>query len=312
MSSRQLTLAITTGDADGIGLEVTLKALLSLPIKKKLKYCVYLPFKTHYKFNKLIRSVSLRYNSDSLEFIFSNCSPATWVQDAARGCISGTYHAMITAPLSKELIRRSGLRGIGHTDILKSEAKAKIVHMAFLGDKFNVLLATGHLPLKSVAKNTTVKSLTAAISAANSVRTRLSPTLARKPLALIGLNPHAGENGLIGNEESLIFAKALRHARKKGLRISGPLVPDAAFLKENWNKFSLFISPYHDQGLIPFKMIHGRDSGIHLSVGLPFIRTSVDHGTAKDIFGKNLANPKSMIEAINWAESLAKRTYNGI
>lgn len=157
----------------------------------------------------------------------------------------------------------SGLRGIGHTDILKSEAKAKIVHMAFLGDKFNVLLATGHLPLKSVAK-TSVKSLTAAISAANSVRTRLSPTLARKPLALIGLNPHAGENGLIGNEESLIFAKALRHARKKGLRISGPLVPDAAFLKENWNKFSLFISPYHDQGLIPFKMIHGRDSGISM------------------------------------------------
>ena len=112
-----------------------------------------------------------------------------------------------------------------------------------------------------------------------------------KKIAVLGLNPHAGEGGLIGNLEKTLFARL-----PKG--VVGPLVPDAAFLKKNWPLYSIFVCLYHDQGLIPFKMQHGQDSGAHLTLGLAFVRTSVDHGTAVDIFNKNVANPNSMLEAI--------------
>ena len=128
-------------------------------------------------------------------------------------------------------------------------------------------------------------------------------------MALVGLNPHAGEKGLIGKFESENLKPVLTQIKKKH-SVEGPLVPDAAFFDDNWKKYSTYVCLYHDQGLIPFKMVHGQDSGVHLTLGLPFIRTSVDHGTAKNIFGKNKANPNSMIEAVDWAIKLAKRKRN--
>ena len=126
-------------------------------------------------------------------------------------------------------------------------------------------------------------------------------------MALVGINPHAGEDGLIGNEELDVFLEAIKIAKSKKIPIEGPLVPDAAFLKENWSKFSVYICPYHDQGLIPFKLVHGHKSGVHITMGLPFIRTSVEHGTAKKLFGKNKAYYESMLEAIKWSIDLAKQ-----
>jgi 4-hydroxy-L-threonine phosphate dehydrogenase PdxA len=123
---------------------------------------------------------------------------------------------------------------------------------------------------------------------------------------LLGLNPHAGEKGIIGSEEGQVFSHALSSVRAAGMKVFGPLSPDAAFMKENWKQYSLYVCCYHDQGLIPFKMIHGQDDGVHVTVGLPFIRTSVDHGTAKDIFGKNRANPQSMLAAIKLAADFAQ------
>ena len=114
----------------------------------------------------------------------------------------------------------------------------------------------------------------------------------------MGLNPHAGEKGIIGNCEADLF-------RKLPSAFSGPLVPDAAFLKKNWKTYSLYLCLYHDQGLIPFKLVHGQDSGVHITLGLPFLRTSVDHGTAEDIFNKNVANHASMLEAIQLNLQLA-------
>jgi 4-hydroxythreonine-4-phosphate dehydrogenase len=129
---------------------------------------------------------------------------------------------------------------------------------------------------------------------------------ASRPLALLGLNPHAGEEGIIGDTEKKIHHSVIESARERGVKIEGPLVPDAAFFEKNWSEYSVYIANYHDQGLIPFKMIHGQESGIHLTMGLPFVRTSVDHGTAKDIFGKNKADASSMTLAIEWAIRLSR------
>jgi len=139
----------------------------------------------------------------------------------------------------------------------------------------------------------TSEVLEIALNQALKLRKILKKPLQKLPVALVGLNPHAGESGLLGSEEISTFQPLL----KKLKEVVGPLPPDTAFLKQNWNKFSVFVCPYHDQGLIPFKMIHGTQ-GFHLTFGLTFVRTSVDHGTAFDIYGKNKADGSSMLDAI--------------
>ena len=177
---------------------------------------------------------------------------------------------------------------MGHTGAFRSLIPNAQLHMAFAGTEFNVLLASDHLPIENVPGYLTKKKISAAIHAAREFKKLLG---LKSKIALLGLNPHAGESGLIGNFEK----KFLLDLPKD---IVGPLVPDAAFLKSNWKKYALFICLYHDQGLIPFKMIHGQDSGVHITMGLPFLRTSVDHGTAFDIYNKNKANHASMLDAI--------------
>ena len=314
-------ISITTGDTDGIGLEISIKALLRLGPQKG--FCFFLNRSENVKIQDLKKLDSVFQRIvvsdiyDGLDFlsqgknisskilidIASSDQPPFWVEDSAQLCAKKKLNGIVTGPMSKSLIYKCGLRDLGHTDILTRVAKAKNVRMGFIGDEFNVVLATGHLPLKKVSSALTFQTLKASILQAH----QLSLTLKNsKPLALVGLNPHAGEGGLIGYEESLSFKKALSWARKSGIKIEGPLVPDAAFLKENWKRYSCYIAAYHDQGLIPFKMIHGQDSGCHLSLGLPFVRTSVDHGTAKDIFGQNKANPLSMTSALEFCMKLIK------
>jgi 4-hydroxy-L-threonine phosphate dehydrogenase PdxA len=122
----------------------------------------------------------------------------------------------------------------------------------------------------------------------------------RKPIGILGLNPHAGDSGLIGQEEKLVIQPAVEKLKKNGFLVEGPLSPDAAFFPPSWKRYCFYVATYHDQGLIPFKLAH-QHSGAHLTLGLPIWRTSVDHGTAKDIYGKNLANPQSMVDAIKWS-----------
>jgi 4-hydroxythreonine-4-phosphate dehydrogenase len=180
--------------------------------------------------------------------------------------------------------------------------------MGFVGEKFNVVLTTAHLPISQVTKHLSFSTVAEALLHANELRKALPAKIRNKPIGVLGLNPHAGEQGLIGQEELMIFPNLASFAKEKGIPVVGPLVPDAAFFPENWGKFSIYLCLYHDQGLIPFKMIHGQDSGVHISLGIPFVRTSVDHGTAKDIFSKNKANPNSMIDSIRWAVNLARQS----
>jgi 4-hydroxythreonine-4-phosphate dehydrogenase len=327
MQGQPLKICITTGDQDGIGVEVAVKALALLGPQSNVHFLIWRSPQswpktlTRLKGQFALRSFvseeeALRYlhssemTSTTLVEIISIKPPALWVQTTAEWCFQKRVDGMTTGPISKTEIYRAGLKDMGHTDILKRVSGAANVHMGFLGEHFNVVLATAHIPLALVSASLTEPSLRAAIGAANELRLGLTRTQQKRPIAWLGLNPHAGENGLIGSEEQRLASGLATWAEHAGIPLVGPLVPDAAFLQSNWLKYSVYVTLYHDQGLIPFKMIHGQDSGVHVSVGLPFVRTSVDHGTAKDIFARNKANPASMVDAIRACIRMAKSSIS--
>lgn len=326
--STRKKIIITTGDFDGIGLEVTCKALLKMPksIFKKFIFFIYIhpnseqkfvtKLKSHFtyleisdescptlKISKLgFKSLLKKTYSEKIVLINSQKSPATWVFDSSLFCQEKIFSALVTAPLSKTLIQESGYNEIGHTEILARVSKKKNLYMLFIGSKFNVVLLTAHQPLATVSKQLLKFNDRSFCQELLKIRSILGTSKRKKPFALLGFNPHAGEKGIIGAKEELYLTQFLESIK---LPFIGPLVPDVAFQKRFWNAYSIYISLYHDQGLIPFKMIHGQDSGVHITMGLPFIRTSVDHGTAKEIFGKNKANPNSMLDALLWAAKLS-------
>lgn len=312
-----LRIAITSGDADGIGFEVSAKALHQLGPQRGIQFLLWRPEGADPRYLRLLDKKferitvesfqeALKISGSNLIDIASDTAPAKWVEETAKACLKGQIDALATAPLSKTSIKEAGLKDLGHTDILKRLSRVKHVHMGFVGDKFNVVLATAHLPVRDISKHISFSVLAEALLNANELRKKLPPAQRRKPIGILGLNPHAGERGLIGQEEMLIFPELLSFAKEKRIPVQGPLVPDAAFFPENWRNYSIYLCQYHDQGLIPFKMIHGQDSGVHMTLGIPFIRTSVDHGTAKDIYGLNKANPASMLDALRWAVKLAR------
>ncbi len=320
MAKKILRIAITTGDSDGIGTEISAKALSKIgPVANTFFYLWRSPKcpRSHLatidrKFTRisvsswpeaLVASVkSPRHIVD----ICSNLPPPVWVETSAQASYFGHIDGMVTAPLSKTAIAAAGMRDLGHTDILARVCKEKNLYQAFVGSKFNVLLLSAHLPIENILKDVKSDNLERAIVAADQLRKWLPKSTQRRPIALLGLNPHSGEGGLIGGQEQLIHIPLVNKLSAAGMNLIGPLVPDAAFFKENWAKYSVYVANYHDQGLIPFKMIHGQDSGLHITMGLPFVRTSVDHGTAKNIFGRNKANPASMLLAIRWALQLSR------
>lgn len=320
MAKQVLRIALTTGDADGIGTEITAKALAKLgPQPHTFFYLWRSPKcpKSHLslidkKFKRITVStwpeaLKVDFNSNKMIVdINSNLAPPFWVETTAQSSFYGHIDAMVTAPLSKTAIAQAGLKDIGHTDILKRICGNNKLFMGFIGTKFHVVLATAHCSVQKIPENLTSEKLLSAIVAADNLRILLPKPVQKKPIALLGLNPHSGEEGLIGFEEQNIHLPVMKRMNEGGFDIVGPLVPDAAFFKENWSKYSVYVANYHDQGLIPFKMIHGQESGLHITMGLPFIRTSVDHGTAKDIFGRNKANFTSMKLAIEWAIKLTQ------
>lgn len=325
-----LKIAITTGDPDGIGVEVTKKALQKVSLAGKVQLFIFICGEQELKnYPKSLRhkieqqkftllgllnekftvfhvgdlatamNLSNSYLKSCVFVIESNLNPAIWVEQSARFALNKKLSGLVTAPLSKTLIQRDGLRDMGHTDILKRVCKSKNAFMSFWGKHFNVVLITGHLPLQKVNKALNVHLINDCVKESTKIVRKLK---IKNKLAIVGLNPHAGEAGLIGSEEI-----ALRRSLRGNNHLHSEfLVPDVAFQQSNWRRFSAYLCPYHDQGLIPFKMIHGQQSGAHLTLGIPIVRTSVDHGTAKDIFAKNIATPNSMIDALKLCINLCK------
>ena len=316
-------IAITSGDQDGSGPEVTAKALSKLGPQLGVHFYLWRSPGVGKRHLSLIDKKFKRITFPSWAEAFKHSlgsprelidvnsvtPPPKWVESAAEAGRFGHIHALVTAPLSKTLIWDSGMKDVGHTEILARVCSRYDLFMSFLGKNFSVLLATGHIPLRSVNEKVDKRILKMALRAANDLNIMLDPK-GKKSVALVGLNPHSGEFGLIGDNEIKTFNPALLELQKEhGLKIAGPLVPDAAFLRGNWKKYGVYVSPYHDQGLIALKVVHQHKSGCHMTMGLPFIRTSVEHGTAKDIFGKNRANESSMKDAITWAIHLSKNSF---
>ena len=221
-----------------------------------------------------------------------------WVEECARLCLDRSFSAMVTGPLSKGLLTKTHPLLRGQTQLLRQVAKTNDVFMAFLGSRFHVVLLNDHVPFFK----TELKNLPRLLKTALKFRKFLSPSRRHKPLGLLGLNPHAGEGGLLGTEEKR--PPLLSDFSEK--RVLGPLPPDGAFLKKNWNRFSFYVALYHDQGLIPFKMIHAH-RGVSWSMGLPFIRTGVDHGTGQGLKPREVSSD-SCLSALKQALSLIKKT----
>ncbi len=321
--SQGKVVCITSGDSDGIGLEVSTKALFKIGPKKNIRFVLF------YSARKICRTDALLIKKLEIKFICKTFSsldealadksistqlllvrcksaPAYWVEESAYACLVGKVAVLCTGPLSKPGIKQSGLQDLGHTEILKRICGVKNANMCFIGSSFNVVLASGHQALSKVPSLLNENNLRFAIKNADFMRSYLAPALREKPLGILSLNPHAGDNGLIGDFEKNLLSPLLISLSKEGIKTSAPLVPDVAFHPSNWKRFSFYVALYHDQGLIPFKLIHGFNSGVHLTLGLPICRTSVDHGTAKDLYGKNQADPGSMNDALLWAIKLAR------
>jgi len=220
------------------------------------------------------------------------------VSDAQSGHVDG----IATAPVSKLAFARAGLPWKGHTDLLAALTSSPRVAMMFWSKPLKVVLATVHVPLIEVPRTLTRELLGGVISLTASELPRFGITAAK--LALAGLNPHAGEDGVIGSEEQDVLRPVVEAARARGVDIRGPFPGDTVFVRASRGEFDAVIACYHDQGLIPVKLL-AFGSAVNVTLGLPIVRTSVDHGTAFDIAGKGIADPSSMVEATLLAARLA-------
>ncbi len=313
-------IAITTGDIDGIGTEVTAKALYRIRPQRRTTFFLWrspsMAKRELRWIDRYFKRVTVHSWAEALRVpvtyktlidIESLLPPARWVEHMAKCGTAKSIDALVTAPLSKTGILQTGMKDNGHTGILKRVTKKKDIFMSFLGKEMNVTLLTGHVSIKKAYEQINQEQLETALVLTQKMAKNLGPKLLKKPIGLVGCNPHAGEDGVIDGKEIRVYSKALKKARQRKVRVEGPLVPDVCFQEQERMKYSYYVASYHDQGLIPFKMLHGTNTGIQISLGLPFIRTSVDHGTAKDIFGKNKADSGSMESAIKIAMKLVNK-----
>jgi 4-hydroxythreonine-4-phosphate dehydrogenase len=272
-------IGITLGDPAGIGPEVVAKALKSGRLNRRFDY-------------EVIGNPRAKRRADA----------ADWVVEGAKRCLVGDLAALATAPITKELLHRAGYSFTGQTELLANLSHTKRFAMMLAGGPLRVALVTTHAPLRDVAKLITGRKIVEVIELSNQICRRLG--VRRPRIAVAGLNPHAGEGGLLGDEERRIIGPAVKRAARRGIGVSGPHSADTLFYRAAHGEFDAVVAMYHDQGLAPFKLI-AFDNGVNLTLGLPFIRTSPDHGTAPDIAGKGIARPDGMIAAINMAAQLA-------
>jgi 4-hydroxythreonine-4-phosphate dehydrogenase len=282
-------IAITVGDPAGIGPEIALKASEDARVRDACEPVLYGP------------PAGARFEPGVLS---ADAGLAAYdaICAAVRDARQGTVEAVATAPVNKLAFARAGLPWKGHTDLLAHLTGAASVAMMFWSEPLKVVLATVHVPLADVPRTLSRAHVDDVIALCTRELPRCG--LARPRLALAGLNPHAGESGLMGDEEQRVLGPAVEAARARGIDIAGPFPGDTVFLRASRGEFDAVIACYHDQGLIPVKLLaFGR--AVNVTLGLPIVRTSVDHGTAFDIAGQDKADPSSLIEATRLAARLA-------
>ena len=222
------------------------------------------------------------------EYVFAACDLA----------MAGEVDAVVTAPLNKEAMHLGGYKYPGHTELLTERTQATKVSMLLVGPKLRVVHVSTHVSLAEAIRRVTRQRVREVIEIAQ--QSCLALGIAQPRIAIAGLNPHASEGGLFGNEEALEVVPAIADARADGLNVSDPMPPDTIFLRAVKGEYDIVVAMYHDQGHIPMKLL-AFDSGVNVSMGLPIIRTSVDHGTAFDIAGSGKARADSMLAAIEVA-----------
>lgn len=285
-------VALTVGDPAGIGPEIVQKTLDDPGVREACEPIVYGPASGR-RFPPGVLS------ADAGRAAYEAICAA--VGDAK----SGLVDAIATAPVNKLAFARAGLPWKGHTDLLGHLTGSARVAMMFWSEPLKVILATVHEPLADVPRLLTRELLGGVIELSARELPRFG--IQQPRLALAGLNPHAGEEGLLGTEESNVLRPAVEAARAAGIRIEGPFPADTLFVRAVRGDFDAVVACYHDQGLIPVKVLSfGRS--VNVTLGLPIVRTSVDHGTAFDIAGKDMADPSSMIEATLLAARLAVKS----
>jgi 4-hydroxythreonine-4-phosphate dehydrogenase len=225
------------------------------------------------------------------------------VEAATGEAIAGRIAALVTAPLNKESLHLAGVPFPGHTELLAHLTGTSRYCMMLASNKIVTSLVTTHTALANVPAELSIERILSAIRLTHEAMSRVRHGPPR--LTVCALNPHAGEHGLFGAEEISLIAPAIRQARQDGLLIEGPLPPDTAFLPERLSQTDAYVCMYHDQGLIPFKML-AFDVGVNVTLGLPIVRTSPDHGTAFDLAWTGRANPSSMREAVLFAVKLLR------
>jgi 4-hydroxythreonine-4-phosphate dehydrogenase len=222
-----------------------------------------------------------------------------YITTAADLALSGEIQAMVTCPITKTAMKLAGSRFHGHTELIAHRTGTRDFAMMLAGDRLRVVLVTIHIPLSEVSAALSVEGVLRTIRiTGDSLKRRFG--IPRPRIAVAGLNPHAGESGLFGPEEATVIGPAVRLAVGEGYETEGPLPPDTLFFHAARGRWDAVVCMYHDQGLIPFKMLHFED-GVNTTLGLPIIRTSVDHGTAYDIAWKGIADHRSLTQAIRMA-----------
>jgi 4-hydroxythreonine-4-phosphate dehydrogenase len=314
----------------GIGPEVTLKALAAETEVDDTKYLLIgdaqyaaalheelnLPYRLQ-PFSELRPDARVYIHNPLREPLIPGLkggSPAAaraamaWLTDGAQRCLAQEMDALVTAPLNKNSVIRSGQPFIGQTEFLSELAGTKRTAMMLLGQDdrgrwLRVTLATTHVPIKLLSAQLSREKIELAIELAAQACRDLG--LSRSRVAVCGLNPHAGEGGEIGDEEITTIKPAVEAAYKKGIDVTGPMAADALFFYAYRGDYDVVVAMYHDQGLAPLKMV-AFESGVNWTLGLPFVRTSPDHGTAYDIAGQGKADPSSMRAAIRLAKQLTR------
>ena len=308
-------IAITMGDPAGIGPEIILQALARAP-----ETGLEGPFVV-YGCPEWMKDVARRLglNTGLLEVVPCAEVPEDLpvgqvsavggeaafqsVYRAAQDAMAGKVRAVVTAPLSKAAMNLAGHVYLGHTEILAEVGGNVPVRMMLANEELRTVLVSIHVPLKVAVSSLSTGAIVETIRLTDAF---LRMTGIQAPrIAVAGINPHAGEDGLLGDEEIRVIGPAVQAARAQGIDASGPWPPDTVFMRaRGFAEFDVVIAMYHDQGLIPVKYL-GVDEGVNLTVGLPFVRTSPDHGTAFDIAGKGIAQPNSLLAAMRMAERLS-------
>jgi 4-hydroxythreonine-4-phosphate dehydrogenase len=324
-------IGISIGDINGISAEVTMKALMDARLAKLVTPVIYAHGKalTFYRkhlnlddFNFMqVKSIDeVHHKKINVINVVEECPeviPGVETREAGKMALaaldqaiadlkSGKIDALVTAPLNKNNINSEELKFVGHTDYLTEAFGAKQSMMFLVSEDMRVGLVSAHVPLREVAQNVTQEKIREKLTIMLKSLTK-DFGINKPKIAVLGLNPHAGEDGLLGSEEAEIISPVIREFKDKGEMVFGPYPSDGFFGMMHQKKFDGILAMYHDQGLIPFKAV-SFETGVNFTAGLPYIRTSPDHGTAYNIAGKNVAEPGSMRAAIFQAYDIIKKT----